>query len=138
MYVKNKDGFALMDYSFYPIKEMLVEILSVADEKKDFRSAFLLVLSTQKISLHVPDGYEAKLLGEYYYTLGVIRNRAFWNAAFSTYREVKYIEAAGRFEPSDGRRRGLPTDHRAELHLDVVLRKEQRGLCRDNTDVHQK
>lgn len=87
-YSKNRDAPALMDYSFYPIKEMLVEILSVADEKKDYKSAFLLILSTQMIYLHAVEGAEAKHLSEYFYTLGVIRNRAFWNAAFNTYRNV--------------------------------------------------
>ena len=82
-----------MDYSFFPIKEMLIEILNVAEEKKDFKSAFVIILCTQKISLENRKDIEPKHLFEFYYPLGVIRNRGFWNAAVSHYKTVGVSDA---------------------------------------------
>jgi hypothetical protein len=87
-YQKYKETPVLNDYSFYPIKEMLVEILTVADEKKDFKSGFKIVLCTQRFMLRSAEGTEAKHLGEYFYTQPIIRNRGFWSAAINTYRDV--------------------------------------------------
>lgn len=98
-----------MDYSFFPIKEMLIEILNVAEDKKDFKSAFIIILCTQKISLDIKDS-EAKHLFEFYYPLGIIRNRGFWNAAVSQYKTVGFCNADIRSKRSDGRRPGLPPD----------------------------
>lgn len=81
-----------MDYAFYPIKEMLVEILGVAEEKKDFKSAYIIVLCTQKITLSnttKETEEETKHLCEFFYSQGIIRHRGFWSAALSTYRNVR-------------------------------------------------
>lgn len=67
---------------------MLVEILGVAEEKGDFKSAFIIVLCTQKISLETPKDAESKKMFEFFYSLAIIRNRAFWNAAISQYKTV--------------------------------------------------
>lgn len=91
-YKKYRDQVYLQDYSFYPIKEMLVEILGVAEEKKDLKSAFIILLCTQKIALETSKDSETKQLFEFYYSLGMIRNRAFWSAAISHYKTVSFID----------------------------------------------
>lgn len=79
----------LQDFSFYPIREILIDILGVATEKKDFRSAFLIIFCTQMIGLINPQpGGEIKRLSEYFYTQAAIRNRSFWGAAVGIYRAV--------------------------------------------------
>ena len=64
-------------------------MLSVATDKKDYRSAFLIIFCTQRTGLESekPD-QEAKILSEYYYTQTAIRNRGFWSAAIGIYRTV--------------------------------------------------
>ena len=91
-YARYHETPQLMDYAFYPMKEMLIEILGVAEEKKDFKAAFIIVLCTQKISLQTSQDSESKHFFEFYYSQGVIRNRGFWSAALSTYRSVDLFD----------------------------------------------
>lgn len=82
---------ALKDFSFYPLKEMLLEVLTVAMDKRDFKSAFIIVYCTQGIELVLNEGevsLDAKLLSEYYYSQAVVRMKPFWTMAIYTYRAV--------------------------------------------------
>lgn len=87
-YSKGNLTASLQDFAFYPLKEMLIEVLSAADDSEDFKSAFLVVLATQKLSLQSVESTHATRLSEYYFTQPVIRNKAFWIAAIRTYAEV--------------------------------------------------
>lgn len=84
------------------MKEMLIEILGVAEEKQDFKSAFMILLCTQKISLEAAKDSETIHLAEFYYALALTRNRAFWSAAISHYRTVvfdnKIIDPTGTLD----------------------------------------
>lgn len=102
---KNPSEFGslrLKDFQFYPLKELLIEILSVSFEKKDFRSAFLLIYCTQKFTLVEPKapeddntstlaqhaGSTAKLMCEYYYSQAVVREKLYWCNAIMMYKNV--------------------------------------------------
>lgn len=79
----------LKDCAFYPIRELLIEVLGVANEKKDFRCAFLIVFCTQNIALDGGiQGEEPKRLSEHFYSQAAIRNSSFWGAAIGIYRAV--------------------------------------------------
>ena len=84
----------LKDYAFFPLKEMLLEILTVAMDKKDFKSAFMIIYCTQRIELKPNEGessQECKLLSEYYYPQAVVRMKPFWGSAIQYYRMVRVI-----------------------------------------------
>ena len=94
--LKNQAGLSLRDYSFYPVKEMLIEVLNVAFEKKDYRSAFFLIYSTQGITLEenfssVQPGEEQqkKHMCECFYSQSIMRVKAFWITAINSYSSVK-------------------------------------------------
>ena len=127
-----------MDYAFYPLKEMLIEILGVAEEKKDFKTAFMIILCTQKISLNNPSNTDAetKYLSEFYYAQGVIRNRSYWNASISNYRNVAPSNSDSRCGLQHRGRHHLQANNRSEPVLDAVLCQEQGDLRRDRQDVH--
>lgn len=92
----------LPDYSFFPIKEILIEILVVSIEKKDFRTAFYVMLSTQGFKLKQEEydtGSDSpsklrnrpsknKLMSEYYYTQPAIRSQVLWSSIINIYHQM--------------------------------------------------
>jgi hypothetical protein len=94
--LKNQAGLSLRDYSFYPVKEMLIEVLNVSFERKDYRSAFFLIYSTQGIALeeNFPSGQpgeelQKKHMCECFYSQSVMRVKAFWVTAINSYSSVR-------------------------------------------------
>lgn len=93
--IKNQFGLTLRDYSFYPIKEMLLEVLNVAFEKKDYRSAFFIIYSTQSIALEEAiqpeqsaEEQQTKHMCECFYSQSIMRVKGFWITAINAYSSV--------------------------------------------------
>jgi hypothetical protein len=91
-HLKEHEQVSLSSISFYPIKELLIEILSVAHEHHDYRSAFRIIMGTQGLRLQSSDGSEATHMFEYYYTQPIIRCQAFWQAAIHDYSQVRMYD----------------------------------------------
>ncbi len=97
--LRNQAGLSLRDYSFYPVKEMLIEVLNVAFEKKDYRSAFFIIYSTQGIALEedlqpgLPgEELQQRHMCESFYSQAIMRVKAFWVTAISSYSSVPTLD----------------------------------------------
>lgn len=88
MYSRNQHPKQLRDFSFFPLKEMLGEVISSAAEQNDFKSAFFCVFCFQNVRLMDEKGAGDKHMREFFYSLTALRTQNFWFHAVAVYKSV--------------------------------------------------
>lgn len=96
-YSKNQHPKLLRDFSFFPLKDFLSEVITISAEKQDNRTVFMCIFFTQNIRLADERGEGDKHMREFFYSLSSIRTKQFWHTAFVTYKTVVFEDKAQGF-----------------------------------------